>query len=88
MKIHAIARNVFLTFGLIVSGTIFASMTATAAPLVPIVSFLQHWDHHWYVWLPSDPVYEAVEIMAAERDPNRPPCSGYSSPSAPCRSVK
>lgn len=48
-------------------------MTATAAPLVPIVSFLQHWDHHWYVWLPSDPAYEAVEIMAAERGPNRPP---------------
>lgn len=63
----------FLTFGLIISGTIPASMTATAAPLVPIVSFLQHWDHHWYVWLPSDPVYEAVEIMAAERGPNRPP---------------
>lgn len=63
----------FLTFGLIISGTNLASMTATAAPLVPIVSFLQHWDHHWYVWLPSDPVYEAVEIMAAERGPNRPP---------------
>ncbi len=48
-------------------------MTAIATPLVPIVSFLQHWDHHWYVWLPGDPVYEAVEIMAAERGPNRPP---------------
>ena len=47
-------------------------MTATAAPLVPIVSFLNHWDHHWYVWLPGDPVYEAVEVMANERGPQEP----------------
>ncbi len=57
-------------------------MTAIATPLVPMVSFLQHWDHHWYVWLPGDPVYEAVEIMAAERGPNRPPFFGCSLPSA------
>jgi len=50
-----------------------ASMTAIATPLVPTVSFLHHWDHHWYVWLPGDPLYEAVEIMAAERGPDRPP---------------
>jgi hypothetical protein len=40
---------------------------ATETPLVPIISFLRHWDHHWYVWLRGDPVYEAVEVMAAER---------------------
>lgn len=58
---------------LVFCGIVLAPMTATATPLVPIVSFLQHWDHHWYVWLPSDPVYEAVEVMAAERDPRSPP---------------
>jgi hypothetical protein len=63
----------FLKFIVIIIGTALASMAATAAPLVPIVSFLQHWAHHWYAWLPSDPVYEAVEIMAAERGPNSPP---------------
>ena len=63
----------FLKRALIISGMALASMATTAAPLIPIVSFLQHWDHHWYVWLPSDPVYEAVEIMAAERGPNNPP---------------
>lgn len=63
----------FLKWALIISGMALASMATTAAPLIPIVSFLQHWDHHWYVWLPSDPVYEAVEIMAAERGPNNPP---------------
>jgi len=56
-----------------ISALALASMTATATPLVPTVSFLQHWDHHWYVWLPGDPLYEAVEIMAAARGPGRPP---------------
>jgi hypothetical protein len=62
-----------LRFILGISAIAFASMTAIATPLVPIVSFLQHWDHHWYVWLPGDPVYEAVEVMAAERGPGRVP---------------
>ena len=44
-----------------------------ATPLVPLVSELYHWDHHWYLWLPGDPVYEAVEVMAAERGPNAVP---------------
>ena len=35
--------------------------------------FFHHWDHHWYIWLPGDPVFEAVEIMAAERGPNTNP---------------
>jgi hypothetical protein len=41
--------------------------SASATPLVPIISLLSHWDHHWYIWLPGDPLYEAVEVMAAER---------------------
>jgi len=56
-----------------ISALALVSMTAVATPLVPIVSFLQHWDHHWYVWLPGDPLYEAVEIRAAERGPGRAP---------------
>ena len=49
-------------------------LPATAEiPLLPIASFFHHWDHHWYIWLPGDPVFEAVEIMAAERGPNTNP---------------
>ncbi len=47
--------------------------SASATPLVPIISLLSHWDHHWYIWLPGDPRYEAVEVMAAERGADVPP---------------
>jgi hypothetical protein len=47
--------------------------SASATPLVPIISLLSHWDHHWYIWLPGDPHYEAVEVMAAERGADVPP---------------
>ncbi len=38
-------------------------------PLVPFSTIVDHWDHHWFLWLPRHPVYEAVEI--ASRDPDR-----------------
>ena len=37
-----------------------------AAPVVPLVTAHHYWDHHWFVWLPRHPVYEAVEIMSIE----------------------
>src|SRR5439155_14772186 len=44
--------------------------TATAwpdnVPLVPITSRLEHWEHHWIVWLPRHPVYESVEVASRE----------------------
>jgi hypothetical protein len=40
---------------------------ARDAKVVPILSVFNHWDHHWYIWLPGDPVYEAVEVMSRER---------------------
>ena len=52
--------------------TVLAPMTLSAKPLVPLLSFLQHWDHHWYAWLPGDPVYEAVEVMSTERSGREP----------------
>jgi hypothetical protein len=50
-------------------------MLARAAdpPVVPLISFFNHWDHHWYVWLRGDPTYEAVEIMSRDRGPGVPP---------------
>jgi hypothetical protein len=54
------------------AATVIAASTALAAraagePIVPFTSRFSHWDHHWYVWLPRDPVYEAVEVMSADR---------------------
>jgi hypothetical protein len=57
-----------LVIALSLVGTSPMAAVATETPLVPLVSSLYHWDHHWYIWLPGDPVYEAVEVMAAERD--------------------
>ena len=55
-------------------GVIAMLSAATAeTPLVPIVSSFHHWDHHWYIWLPGDPVYEAVEVMSRDRGPGAPP---------------
>ena len=40
--------------------------------MVPIFSVFHHWDHHWYIWLPGDPVYEAVEVMSRARSVGAP----------------
>jgi hypothetical protein len=38
-------------------------------PLVPFLTKVDPWDHHWFLWLPHHPVYESVE--AASREPDR-----------------
>ena len=38
-------------------------------PLVPFFTVVDAWDHHWFLWLPHHPVYEAVEV--ASREPDR-----------------
>ena len=65
-------RGCITTSLLLNLATVLAPMTLSAKPLVPLLSFLQHWDHHWYAWLPGDPVYEAVEVMATERSGQEP----------------
>ena len=40
-------------------------------PLTPLTSIFQHWDHHWFVWLPRHPVYESVEV-ASQDTPGSP----------------
>ena len=42
------------------------SATATSAPAIPLVSHHAPFDHHWYVWLPRHPTYEAVEVMSID----------------------
>jgi hypothetical protein len=45
---------------------------AEEQPVVPLVSFFAHWDHHWYVWLKGDATYEAVEVMSRQRGAEPP----------------
>jgi hypothetical protein len=73
--VHSYLRDLFVLLGFSLLGSIVPPTGATSAntPLVPIISMFHHWDHHWYLWLPGDPVYEAVEVMAAERAPNTSP---------------
>jgi hypothetical protein len=42
---------------------------AVSYPLVPFSTIVDVWDHHWFLWLPHHPVYEAVEV--ASREPDR-----------------
>ena len=39
---------------------------AAPEPAVPLVSVHHRWDHHWFVWLPRHPDYEAVEVMSID----------------------
>lgn len=64
-------KGLAVAFSLVTASVLSAAAAET--PLVPIVSGLEHWAHHWYIWLPGDPAYEAVEVMAAERGPGAVP---------------
>ena len=46
------------------------SPSSAASPSIPLVSVHHCWDHHWYVWLPRHPMYEAVEIMSIDTPGN------------------
>ncbi len=38
--------------------------------LVPINTNFSHWDHHWIMWIPQHPVYEAVEVLSVDNPRN------------------
>ena len=46
--------------------TIAGRGAASSSPAVPLVSHHYYFDHHWYVWLPRHPTYEAVEVMSID----------------------
>lgn len=71
-KFAGLIRRCIIASLLLNLAAVLAPMTVSAKPLVPLLSFLQHWDHHWYAWLPGDPLYEAVEVMATERSGQEP----------------
>ena len=43
---------------------------SVSSPAVPLTSHHVHFDHHWYVWLPRHPTYEAVEVMSVDAPHN------------------
>ena len=34
--------------------------------LLPINTNFSYWDHHWIMWIPQHPVYEAVEVLSLD----------------------
>lgn len=40
-------------------------------PLIPLQSRFAHWDHHWFFWTPTHPVYESIEVAAKPIAPGR-----------------
>ncbi len=43
--------------------TLVLSSLSYGQPVVPLNTGFSHWDHHWILWTPQHPVYEAVEVM-------------------------
>jgi hypothetical protein len=43
--------------------TLISTVHSVGQPLVPINTGFSHWDHHWIMWTPQHPVFEAVEVM-------------------------
>ena len=63
--------------GITLVATVLACVTCIIAPqslatalVVPLISHHHYWDHHWYVWLPRHPTYEAVEVMSIDSPDN------------------
>jgi hypothetical protein len=68
MRLAVLAVLVFLGLASVSLPTV-----AGETNMLPIISTFRHWDHHWYIWLPRDPIYEAVEVMSNERGADAPP---------------
>ena len=68
MRVHDLSR-LMIGATLVLACMAFTSTgraTAGSTPAVPLISYHYHFDHHWYVWLPRHPTYEAVEVMAID----------------------
>ena len=68
MRAQVLAR-LLIGAALVLACVAFANTgrsTAASTPAVPLISYHFYYDHHWYVWLPRHPTYEAVEIMTVD----------------------
>jgi len=37
---------------------------ASSPPLIPFQTTFHHWDHHWFQWTPTHPIYESIEAAS------------------------
>jgi hypothetical protein len=66
--------RLIVALGLVFSARMEATEAATGEmPIVPIISTMRHWDNHWFIWLPQDETYEAVEVMSLDNGPQGQP---------------
>ena len=68
MTRHALSR-LLIGAALVLACVAFTNTgrsTAGSTPAVPLISYHHVFDHHWYVWLPRHPTYEAVEVMTID----------------------
>src|SRR5436305_384171 len=74
-RLSRLSGVMLLVAAVVFAGSPLPMLPATASeeatmthPLVPFSTVVDHWDHHWFLWLPHHPVYEAVEIASREPD--------------------
>lgn len=68
MTRHALSR-LLIGAALVLACVAFTTAgrsTAASTPAIPLISYSYYFDHHWYVWLPRHPTYEAVEVMTID----------------------
>jgi hypothetical protein len=56
------------TFPVVRSIAAESGKPAMLHPLVPFSTVIDHWDHHWFLWLPNHSIFESVEIASRETD--------------------
>jgi len=58
-----VIRGSFLT-AVIVAAAV--ADQAQSKLLIPINTNFSYWDHHWIMWIPRHPLYEAVEVLSVD----------------------
>ena len=51
--------------------TLCAVRWSNAQPLIPFQTSFSHSEHHWILWTPNHPVYEAIEVRGADGTPGK-----------------
>ena len=58
-----VIRGSFLT-AVIVAAAV--ADQAQSKLLIPINTNFSYWDHHWIMWIPRHPLYEAIEVLSVD----------------------
>jgi hypothetical protein len=63
--VYATGAAFMISAAMLVCGAAFPAHGQTQS-LLPINSNFSFWDHHWIMWIPQHPVYEAVEVLSLD----------------------